>query len=65
MNEQVQEWINSGVLKKWEQVKAASDPDIPTLSFSLSAGLSAEFYTSKRRNALSAENAISDNKRGN
>ena len=29
MNEQVQEWVNLGVLKKWSEVKKASDPDVP------------------------------------
>ena len=29
MNEQVQEWVNLGVLRKWSEVKEASDPDIP------------------------------------
>ena len=29
MNEQVQEWVNLGVLKKWEEVKKDSDLDTP------------------------------------
>ena len=31
MNEQVQEWVNMGVLKKWTDVKSDSDPEIPTV----------------------------------
>ena len=28
MNEQVQEWVNLGVLKKWDDVKSSSDSNI-------------------------------------
>ena len=29
MNEQVQEWVNLGVLKEWSGVKSETDPEIP------------------------------------
>ena len=29
MNEQVQEWVNLGVLKEWDDVKSPSDPFTP------------------------------------
>jgi len=29
MNEQVQEWVNMGVLKEWSKVKSETDPGIP------------------------------------
>ena len=31
MNEQVQEWVNLGVLRKWEDVRTKNDPLIPTV----------------------------------
>jgi len=31
MNENVQEWINLGVLEKWEDVKSPDDPEIPVV----------------------------------
>ena len=29
MNEQVQEWVNLGVLKEWSEVKSETEPEIP------------------------------------
>ena len=29
MNEQVQQWVNLGVLKEWSEVKSETDPEIP------------------------------------
>jgi hypothetical protein len=31
MNEQVQDWVNQGVLRKWEEMRSKSDPLIPTV----------------------------------
>ena len=35
MDENVQEWVNLGVLEKWDDVRSTVDPEIPLVVFPL------------------------------